>query len=82
MVIHPGSDLDANMREAREQRLVQQFVAHPTVTALAKAILHRLARRDVMLLHAHLSESCEHGIAGQPGAIISHDHAGLAALGD
>ena len=36
------------MGHAEEQGLVQQFVAHVAVEALDVAILHRLARRDVI----------------------------------
>jgi hypothetical protein len=36
------------MLEAEEQALVQELVAHASVEALNVAILHRLARRDVV----------------------------------
>jgi len=35
-----------------------------------------------MPLHAELAAPCEHGIAGELGAIVADDHSGLAALGD
>src|SRR3546814_3998088 len=70
------------MRQAEEQRLVQQFIAHPAVEALAEAVLHRLARRDVMPFYAHLPAPCQHRIAGQLGAIVTDDHPRLAALGN
>src|SRR3546814_1465843 len=70
------------MRQAEEQRLVQQFIAHPAVEALAEAVLHRLARRDVMPFYAHLPAPCQHRIAGQLGAIVTDAHPRLAALGN
>ncbi len=45
------------MGEVTKLRLVQELVPHPAVKAFYKAILHRLARRDVtpldLLLGAH-----------------------------
>ena len=82
VVLHPGGDLEVGMREAEEQRLVQQFIAHPTIEALDIAVLHRPARRDVMPLHADLAAPCQHGIGGQLCAIVADDHARLAAPGD
>src|SRR5690606_27329973 len=40
------------MGKSEEQRLVEQLVAHAAVEALGEGVLHRLARRDVMPLHA------------------------------
>lgn len=69
------------MSQAEEQRLVQQFIAHQAVEGLAEAVLHRFARRDVMLLDADLAASFQHGI-DELGSVIADDHAGLAMLGD
>jgi len=82
VIFHSGRDFDAGMREAEEQCLVEKLVAHPAVKALAEAVLHRPARRDVMPLHADLSTPCEHSVAGEFRAIIADYHPGLAALGD
>ncbi len=42
------------MGDAHEQRLVEQFVAHPTVKVSDVAILHLPVRSDVMPLPAAL----------------------------
>ena len=78
VVFHPGRDLDPGMSHAQEQRLVEQFVPHATVEALDVAILHRPSGRDVMPLHADLAAPCQHRIAGEFGAVVADDHAGLA----
>ena len=70
------------MGHAEEQGLVEQLVAHAAVKALDVAVLHRPARCDVMPLHSDLAAPCEHGIAGELGAIVADDHAGLAPLLD
>ena len=82
VILDPGRDLDAGIRKAEEQGLVQKFIAHPAVEAFAKAVLRRFAWRDVMLLHAHLPAPRQHCIAGQLSVIVADDHAGLAPLGD
>ncbi len=60
----PSRDLDPGMSKAEEQRLVQQFIADATIEALSEAVLHRLARCDVMPLLAHLPGPCQDRIAG------------------
>jgi len=67
------------MRQAEEQRLVEQLVAHAAVEALDIAVLHRSSRRDVMPLHTDLAAPCQHGIAGELGAIVADDQAGPAS---
>jgi len=63
--------------KAEEQRLVQKFITHPAVKTLAEAVLNRLARCDVMPLHADLPAPCQRRIAGQFGPVIADDHPGL-----
>ena len=62
-ILDPGRDFDAGMSKAEEQRLVQQRVAPPAVIALAEAVLHSFAWRDVMPLHADLAAPCQQSIA-------------------
>lgn len=50
VIVRPSPDRRFGVIEPEEQRFVEQFVAHATVEALAKAVLHGLARRDVMPL--------------------------------
>src|SRR5215510_8506035 len=42
----PVGDLGASIVEVEEQGLVEQFVTHPAVEALDKAVLHRLSWCD------------------------------------
>jgi len=70
------------MRGPCEQRLVEKPVAHPTVKAVAEAVLYPIARCDVAPLNAYLPALREHGIAHRFDAVVSHDYAGLAALGN
>src|SRR3546814_2315522 len=65
-----------------EQHFVEQFVAHAPVEALAIAILHWFAWRDVMPLQAYFAAPREHGVGGELGAVVTDDHGWLAALGD
>ena len=46
VILSPGGDPGPGMIEAEEQALIEQLVAHPAVEALAKSVLHRLARCD------------------------------------
>ena len=66
------------MDQAREQRLVQQFVPHPAVEALDGAVLGRLARRDVMPVDPGLARPRQHRVGRQLGAVVADDHARLA----
>jgi hypothetical protein len=82
VVLDPGGDLEPGMGHAEEQRFVEQFVAHAAVKAFDVAVLHRLARSDVMPIHPDLAEPREHAIAGELGAVVADNHYGLAALAD
>lgn len=44
------------MTDAHEQRLIEQFVAHPTIEALDEGVLGRLARRG----ECHAIPACSH----------------------
>ena len=48
VILDPGADLDPSVRKAHELGLVQQLAAHAAVKALDVAVLHWLARSDVM----------------------------------
>ena len=48
VVAGPVRDLCPGMIEAEEQALVEKFVSHAAIEALAEAVLHRLSRRDEM----------------------------------
>ena len=61
------------MRQRPEQRLVQQFVAEPTIGTLDKAVLLRLSGRDVMPSDAGLIRPAQDGVRGELGAIVADD---------
>ncbi|GLJ00341.1 hypothetical protein Sbs19_41580 [Sphingobium sp. BS19] len=67
-ILDPGSDLGPGMGKAHEQRLIEKLIAHAAVEALDSAVLHRLARSDVMPIHADLTAPSQDGIAGELGA--------------
>lgn len=48
VVGHPVRNDGTGVDRAAEHGFVQQLVAHPAVERLDEAILHRLARRDVV----------------------------------
>jgi hypothetical protein len=70
------------MRQAAEHRLVQQLVAQAPVEALPEAVLHRLARRDVVPGDAAFLLPAQDRHRGQLGAIVAHHHGRPAALSD
>jgi hypothetical protein len=47
-IVDPVRDLCPGMIEAEEQALVEKFVVHAPVEALAKTVLHRPSRHDEM----------------------------------
>lgn len=55
VIIDPDGDLFTGMSHTGEQRLIQQFVAHPAVEALDEGVLGWLARRRVMPLDPGLA---------------------------
>lgn len=62
--------------------LVQALIAQPSVEALDKPVLHRLAGRDVMPFDAELLLPGQDSIGGELGAVVADDHAGTAAAFD
>lgn len=59
--------------------LVQALVAEPAVEAFDKAILLRLARRDVALQHSLLLLPLQDGVRRRLRAVIADDHHRSAA---
>src|SRR5271166_433291 len=75
----PGFDDLARLLQASEQVLVQAFIAKTADKALCKAILHRLARRDVMPVDPALLLPFQDGVRGQLRAVVADNEAGIAA---
>ena len=73
----PVGDLGAGVVEIEEQGLVEQLVTHPAVEALNEAVLHRLSRRDEVPVDDRVLAPGQHGVAGELGAMVGHDHSWL-----
>ena len=78
----PVRDLFPSVIEPEKHRLVQQFVPHATVEALAKAVLHGLFRRDEMPDDLVLLRPGKHGVRRELGSVVRDDHAGRASPRD
>ncbi len=78
VVVGPDRDLCPGMIEAKEQALVEKFVAHATVEALAEAVLHRLSRRDKMPDDVVVLRPGEHRVRRELGPVVGDDQAGFA----
>jgi len=74
--------LFASVAHAHEQRLIEQFVAHPPVETLHKGILGWLAWRRVMPFYPGFAAPGQNRVRGQLGTVVAHDHPWLAAPGD
>ena len=76
VVVRPPCLDDPSRRSQRgEQVLVQALVAQATIKAFDKAVLLRLARRDVMPLDPGVLAPGEDGVTGELGAIVADHHA-------
>jgi hypothetical protein len=59
--VHGHGQQHEQQRQRREQRLVQAFVAQAAIEALNEAVLHWLARRDVVPLDAPFLRPAQDG---------------------
>ena len=83
VVVAPCRNQMAGMAQGWEQVLVQALVPQTAVEAFHEAVLHRLARRDVVPFDLAVLLPFEHGVRRQLGAVVADHHAGmLAHLGD
>ena len=53
LVMDPAGKVRASMADCKEQRLVEQFVAHAIIRVLDEPVLRRVAWRDGMPLDAN-----------------------------
>ena len=58
------------MPVAGEQPLVEELIAQPSDEALHEAVLHWLARRDVVPLDLAILLPGQDGVRGQLGAVV------------
>src|SRR3546814_3749368 len=79
VIFGPGRDHCAGMIEVEEQRLIQKLIAHPAIKALDIAVLHRLARRDIMPLDPALAAPCDPRVRCELGPLVAYDHPRSAA---
>ena len=82
VVIAPQGQLLAGIGETVEDLLIQAFIPQAAVEAFDQAVLLRLAGVDVMPGHAGIAGPFEDRGAGELGAIIADDAAGLAVNPD
>ncbi len=68
--------------DREKQCLVEKLVAHATVEALDEPVLRRLARRDIVPLHAGVARPRQHRVRGQLSPVVADDHPGCAAFGN
>src|SRR4030081_401897 len=81
VVVDPPSlnNLASSVQSA-EQMLVEAFVAEATIEALDEAILHRLARSDVVPFKGVILLPLQDRSGGQLRAVVANDHKRPSAL--
>lgn len=82
VVVLPGTDLLPGLAEGREQCLVQQLVPEAPVEALDEAVLHRLARRDVVPFDAGALAPRQDRHRGQLRVVVADHHGRAPPPGD
>lgn len=65
----PGGEAGPKIGEVGEQRLVEQLVPQPAIEAFDEAILHRLARGDVMPVDPLSVGKAQDSVRGELGAV-------------
>ena len=82
VILPPCSEHDAGLCQCGEQRLVQELVAQTTIEALDEAILHWLARGNIVPFNLGLVRPAEDGVGRELGPVIADNHLRLATGGD
>jgi len=67
------------MGEMAKPRLVEKRVVHPAVEAFDAAVLHRLARRDVVPFDLVLGAPLQDRVRRRFGPVVADDHPRLAS---
>ncbi len=75
----PVSDDLSGMTVIAEQMFVQAFIAQASVEAFDEAVLHGLARLDVMPLDTSILAPLQNGIGCQLRSIVADHHAGKSS---
>jgi len=79
VVGHPFCDEAAGVGQPEKQGLIEEFVPHAAVEALAEAVLHRLTRLDIVPRDARILCPGKDCVRGELGAVVRNDHTRLAA---
>jgi len=69
VVSDPDADDLAGLVEIKEDCLVEELVAHPTVEGFDVAVLHRFAGRDVVPFDLMIDCPAEDRVRGELGAV-------------
>jgi hypothetical protein len=81
VVVHaPSLEHGAGMWQGPKQRFVEHFVPEPADEGFGEGILRWFAWRNVVPGDLVIVGPAQDGIAGQLGAVVTHDHLRLAAL--
>lgn len=73
VVVTPRRNQMAGMAQSWEQVPVETLVLRAALEALDQVVLHRFARRDVVLLDLAVLPPFEHGVRCQLGAIARRE---------
>src|SRR6218665_2257101 len=82
VVLLPCDDFRPGLRQRREQGFVEAFVAEAAIEAFHEAVLHWLARRDVMPVDVRVLAPFQNGHACHLRAIIGNNRSWLSSPGD
>ncbi len=82
VVLLPCSNCRAGLPKRREQRLVETFIAEAAVEALDEAVLHGLARRDVVPIDAGVLTPLQDRHRCELGAVVRDNGDRLSAMSD
>ncbi len=61
----PNGDDDTSMGQVAEYSLAEQFIPHPSVDTFDEAVLHRIARRDILPFNPLLGTLRQDGVRSQ-----------------
>ena len=78
----PFLDDPAGCRQAAEQVHVEALVAEAAVQAFDEAVLHRLARGDVVPLDSMVFLPLQDRMRGQLGSVVADNHERPSTKGD
>jgi hypothetical protein len=75
-----GPDVIIIMPQAGEQNFIKALIPQTTIEAFDKAVLHWLARRDIVPIDKMVLAPPENGMGGHLGPVVSDNGLGFAAF--